>query len=190
MTVQGFEWDFDNDAIAKAESPIIVDQPFSDANSPTKCGMPITLEAFLQMKCKFLEAVDRGDIDTGDIYAFEVSKASLFRLLSQEGCEMLTFYFVMPDHEGKVSLAIAGKSIDMKLLKMDTVVTAARDVANRRRVATTNTGLDPLMDEKVGRIIGNDGRGVRSLKNAIPGETWTGNFSLEEKFVDFVQNKL
>jgi len=188
MEVKGFGWDKSNNTIANTESPIKVPQSFSDAQASNRCGMPITLEAFLQMQLKFFQAVMRGEFVVGNAYAFDVSKASLFRLLSQEGCEMLTFYFVIPDNNEELSLAIAGKDINMQLLKKDIIEQAATEIASGEAVSTTNTGTEPLKEEKVGKSRG--GLDIRSLKDALVNKEWAADFSEPQKFVDFVKNNL
>lgn len=83
--------------------------PFT--GDPQTFGMPITAGAYFGMLNNFyllllsnpaLQAAFQG------VFFVDFSKASLLRLLSQEGCEYVRFHFAVPEANEKLSLAAEG----------------------------------------------------------------------------------
>ena len=115
------------------------EQPFSDV-SGKHYGMPQSTGAFLTMLYNFwLQNRRTNDNPFSDVFWVEFSKASLFRILSQENCEFVRFYFAMPD-EGinKASLAMEGLCSNGDPIKLTEIFKVADSM-----IATG--GLDPEM---------------------------------------------
>ncbi|MBS0030774.1 hypothetical protein ACTJJ0_27070 [Chitinophaga sp. 22321] len=86
--------------------------PFT--SDPQTFGMPITVGAYFGMLNNFyllllsnpaLKAAFQGN------YFVDFSKASLLRILSQEGCEYIRFHFAVPEADQKISLSAEGLNV-------------------------------------------------------------------------------
>ena len=99
MTMPAFNWDLNKQQIM--ETPDMVDSEIPFTESADKhFGMPITVDAFHKLLFDFVK--NYADEKPFDIQYVEFSKASIFRILSQPGCEFIRFYFAFPE---KTSLA-------------------------------------------------------------------------------------
>lgn len=122
MKIPRFNWDRDNHRLQTKPTSTDCDMPFSEPDEKGDfTGMPISAEAFIEFLKAFIKTV--GKDPHFDIKYVEFSKASLFRILSQPGCEYLRFYFafVAPD---KLSLLIEGLDKEQVSLQLDKLKTA------------------------------------------------------------------
>ncbi|MGN7823553.1 hypothetical protein ACTJJB_25755 [Chitinophaga sp. 22536] len=89
--------------------PIDSHMPFT--GDPTTYGMPVTVSAYFGMLFHFYNYLSKHpevkEFFQGR-YSVEFSKASLFRLLGQPGCEFVRFHFVIPENNEKISLMAEG----------------------------------------------------------------------------------
>lgn len=114
MTVQGYS--------GKNRKAIKQEQCFSDDNNPKSYGMPITPCTFWDMLNNFRRSTIPETDQFEGLAWVEFSKASIFRILSQENCDYVRFYFVIPDLDiNKASLAMQGVDSDGKTIKKDTI---------------------------------------------------------------------
>src|ERR1700740_3074606 len=102
MTLRGFGWDKANNRLDKKCSSLPCEQPYSTPGGGNKThhGMPITAEAAYNIVWLFYKKVTMGEPTTSplkDILWVEFSKASLFRIMAQETCDYVRFYFGVPD---------------------------------------------------------------------------------------------
>lgn len=130
MTMKGFGWDPKTKSIAATPKDIKREMPFSNWEGNNHSGMPITVDAFLEMIKKFSEGFDNGS-KFGDVKSVAFSKASLFRILSQPGCEFIRFHFCIPEGNDRVSLALEGLGIDHMPLKHEVVLKRAQKMASK-----------------------------------------------------------
>ena len=74
-------------------------------------GMPVTVAAFFGMLNNFYlllsENPSLAKLFQG-VFSVDFSKASLLRILSQEGCEYVRFHFAVPEADNKMSLLAEG----------------------------------------------------------------------------------
>jgi hypothetical protein len=77
-------------------------------------GMPVTFAAYLGMLNNFYKLLLSNpaafEIFQG-IFMVDFSKASLLRILSQEGCEFVRFHFAIPEGDQKLSLLAEGLTL-------------------------------------------------------------------------------
>jgi hypothetical protein len=111
MTLRGFKWD--GTALSNVCEDIIRAQPFSDtsgATTPKHYGMPIDRPAAKGMIGEFYRQFGSGAVSAfKDVKMVDFSKASIFRILSQEGCEYIRFFFCIADvSTNKASLVMEG----------------------------------------------------------------------------------
>lgn len=112
MTVRGFD--------TTCASPIDLqqEQPFSDSTTGKHFGMPITPSAFCEMLGRFRNSSTAQGQTFKDLWWVQFSKASLFRVLAQEECDYVRFYFAIPDaDEKKASLCLQGIDSNGKTIK-------------------------------------------------------------------------
>ncbi|MEO8568327.1 MAG: hypothetical protein ABI419_04310 [Ginsengibacter sp.] len=113
MTVKGYYSD-------NSLKPIDQEQPFSDCVVPRHYGMPITPCAFLEMLYRFRDSPTAGQDPFKNVWWVEFSKASIFRILAQEECDYIRFYFAIPDAEkDEASLLLHGVDHDHKTIKAE-----------------------------------------------------------------------
>ncbi len=88
--------------------------PFTDELAVTY-GMPITVAAYFGMLNNFYKFLIANPalipLFQGS-YFVDFSKASLLRILSQEGCEYIRFHFAIPEPNEKLSLVAEGLTAD------------------------------------------------------------------------------
>ncbi|SEW49902.1 hypothetical protein [Chitinophaga arvensicola] len=88
--------------------------PFT--GEPATYGMPITVAAYFGMLnnfYKFLIANPELIPLFQGSYSVDFSKASLMRILSQEGCEYVRFHFAIPEEDNKLSLVAEGLTSEL-----------------------------------------------------------------------------
>nr|WP_295865601.1 hypothetical protein [uncultured Chitinophaga sp.] len=97
--------------------PLDSNMPFT--GDPKTYGMPVTVSAYFGMLFHFYNYLSQNpevkEFFQG-VYSVEFSKASLFRLLSQPGCEFVRFHFVIPEENNKLSLM--GEGLDANHLNI------------------------------------------------------------------------
>ncbi|RBL91064.1 hypothetical protein [Chitinophaga flava] len=107
--------------------PINSHMPFT--GNPSTSGMPVTVSAFYGMLYHFFNYLKNND-EVNDffqgVYGIEFSKASLFRLLGQQGCEYVRFNFAIPDADEKISLLAHGLDINRKPIGYDALMEKAQ----------------------------------------------------------------
>ena len=177
MKLSGLDWDHEQNKLSDTITSIDVDQPFSDPAEPL--GTPISLFAFLKLKEMFLNAVAKGDLAVGDIYSWNVSKASLLRILSQEDCEMVSFFLVVKDSTNNMSLAMAGRDSAKKLIKADSFAKVANSISSNQPLKLESNQI-PMLDEKVGKGI------FKSLRAVI--DEKANGFNKRYNIEDFVND--
>jgi hypothetical protein len=78
-------------------------------------GMPVTVAAFFGMLNNFYLLLasnpSLAQLFQG-VFSVDFSKASLLRVLSQEGCEYVRFHFAVPEADGKMSLLAEGLDVN------------------------------------------------------------------------------
>lgn len=88
--------------------------PFTEDQAVTY-GMPITVAAYFGMLNNFYKFLIANPalipLFQGS-YSVDFSKASLLRILSQEGCEYVRFHFAIPEPNEKLSLVAEGLTFD------------------------------------------------------------------------------
>lgn len=90
--------------------------PYAEANPGGKqYGMRITVDAFHQLLKGALQT--QAGQKQPSVRFVEFSKASIFRVLSQPGCEYIRFYFVYPE-KAKMSLVLEGLDAAGQALKL------------------------------------------------------------------------
>jgi hypothetical protein len=159
MTIKAYHWNKAGKKIEDTPVDTRYDMPHTHENTTGDApsyGMPTTLEAYLEMVEQFrLEAVKNPAIFS-NLRCVTFSKASIFRLLSQEGCEAIRIWQALPYGDGKVSFVLEGLNENHRPIKEATVLQAATEKDNY----VHNDG-DPFYEE---RGNGKDG-GFASLKS-------------------------
>ncbi|MCW3465264.1 hypothetical protein [Chitinophaga nivalis] len=121
-------------------------------------GMPVTVKAFFGMLNNFYRLLfnnPAADAIFQDIHYVEFSKASLFRVLSQEGCEYVRFNFVIPESTSqKLSLLAEGLDKNHDPIFYDQLLLKAQ---NNDMVPAKG---DPKMEER-----GNGGETKEQMKD-------------------------
>ncbi|NSL86828.1 hypothetical protein [Chitinophaga solisilvae] len=106
--------------------PIDGHMPFT--NAPSTSGMPVTVSGYFGMLYNFYKLLfEHPDLSKyfQGVYYVEFSKASLFRLLSQEGCEFVRFHYAVPDADLKITLMAEGVRMDGKSVGYETLLAKA-----------------------------------------------------------------
>lgn len=191
MTLKGFDHQ-------GTKRDLIQEQPFSCTQDKKHYGMPVTPCAALDMIKRFQDQI--GSTIPNDpfsnVYWVEFSKASIFRVLSYEGCEYIRFYLAIPDKDGKdASLTLEGVNASGTVIGKDILLQIA-DRMTEQMGADRTGELDenriysdlkheiPPIEEK-----GNGGKGflemdnVKSMKNFLDNEKKS---LTEANFTDFV----
>lgn len=105
-------------------------------------GMPITAEAYFGMLNNFYKFLIANPalipLFQGS-YAVDFSKASLLRILSQEGCEYIRFHFAIPEANEKLSLVAEGLTANQEQV----------GYAQLLQKATTNNMVHDTGDPKI-----------------------------------------
>ncbi|TWF35384.1 hypothetical protein FHW36_109174 [Chitinophaga polysaccharea] len=114
--------------------------PFTDAVQTF--GMPITVAAYFGMLNNFYKQL----IANPELLQFfngtffvDFSKASLLRILSQEGCEFVRFHFAIPEANNKISLVAEGLTLSQDQVGYPQLLAKA----------TTNTMVHDAIDPKI-----------------------------------------
>jgi hypothetical protein len=149
MTLRGFEWDEKNQSISTKCTDLPYDQPYSTIKKKkSHHGMPITGVAASKIFNKFFDKVTKKLPKTSplkDINWVEFSKASIFRILSQEGCDYIRFYFAIPDEaENKASLVLEGVTKNGSAVKgqglIDVIKAQEQDPENPIQIDSSTLG--------------------------------------------------
>lgn len=114
--------------------------PFTQ--DPQTFGMPITAAAYFGMLNNFyLLLLQYPELQTAfqGAYFVDFSKASLLRILSQEGCEYVRFHFAVPEANKQISLAAEGLTINQEQI----------GYAQLLAKATTNNMVHDTGDPKI-----------------------------------------
>lgn len=152
------------------------DQPFSDVKTSGKhYGMPVTIAFHIEMIDRFRKVKNQENqrnIDT--TLCVDFSKASIMRILAQEECEYIRFYYALPDvGSNNSSLTLQGINTDKDPLKLNVILEVA-DKMQKQRMKTNQgpideqviynslTSLPPLTEEK-----GNTAHGMTDIGNII-----------------------
>ncbi|RFS27011.1 hypothetical protein DVR12_04300 [Chitinophaga silvatica] len=122
-------------------------------------GMPVTVGAFFGMLNNFYNFLQTNPEVADafqDVYSIDFSKASLLRLLSQEGCEYVRFHFAIPERNQRFSLAAQGLDANQEQIGYTQLLKKATE--NSMLVADPS---DPGAEE---RGNGKGGKGIHSLR--------------------------
>lgn len=123
--------------------PIDSNMPFTA--DPATSGMPITISGYFGMLFHFYQYLStHPEIKDffQESYSIEFSKASLFRVLSQKGCEFVRFHFAIPESNNKLSLLAEGVDINRRSIGYEVLLEKAQ--ANN---LVTGPG-DPNVEER------------------------------------------
>ncbi|MDN3548946.1 hypothetical protein [Mucilaginibacter aquaedulcis] len=172
MNVQGFDNQEELISITR-------EQPFSDIKSGNHYGMPVTPCAAINMIARFKKQNDVNDPlnPLRQAYWFEISKASVFRVLSQENCEYIRLYLAIPNiNKVDASLCLEGTDANGKVLKKEVMLDIAEKMGdltqslgsvrlNEKAIYDTLNTLPPVTEEKVNRGIGitDEGKSLASF---------------------------
>jgi hypothetical protein len=132
--------------------------PFTDSSKETY-GMPVTVGAFFGMLNNFYLFLANNPAvakSFQDVYSVDFSKASLFRILSQQGCEYVRFHFAIPEPDQRFSLVAQGLDANQEMIGVAQLMQKATD----NRVFDTDPD-DPTAEE---RGNGRGGKGTASLR--------------------------
>ncbi|MFY0255945.1 hypothetical protein ACDQ55_18545 [Chitinophaga sp. 30R24] len=117
-------------------------------------GMPVTSAAFLGMLnnfYKFLLANPEVQQAFQGVLSIDFSKASLLRILSQEGCEYIRFHFAIPEENQQFSLVAEGITGDQSQVGYEQLLKRVTE-----NTITEHNSFDPKFEE---RGNGKDGDG-------------------------------
>lgn len=184
MKVQGY------DLNAKL-SELKREQPYSDVTAK-HYGMPVTTTSFLWMLFQYwLRATENPENPIGDIFWVEFSKASLFRILAQEKCEFVRFYFAVPDSGvQEASLALEGIMEGGIPIKLPSILRVASTM-DEHQTTDLETNGETLLDDPEDSQPGHEERGnggppfagfenIGSLKSFIAEKKLELNGTFEE----------
>lgn len=108
-------------------------------------GMPVTVAAYFAMLNNFYKFLIANPalipLFQGS-YSVDFSKASLLRILSQEGCEYVRFYFAIPEADNKLSLVAEGLTADQGQVGYAQLLQKATDND------MVHAGTDPKIEER------------------------------------------
>ena len=151
MTVQGYS--------GKRKKAIKQEQSFSDCNNSKTFGMPITACTYWEMLKNFKNAPVSRSPEFKGLSWVEFSKASIFRILAQENCDFIRFYFVIPDLDtNKASLMMQAVDSNGVTINKQTLIDVAAIMDNPEylrnnerdedAILQTLKKLDPSLEEK------------------------------------------
>ncbi|MDO3627582.1 hypothetical protein [Mucilaginibacter sp. BT774] len=164
------------------------DQPFSDLTDGKHFGMPISTCKFLQMLYLFwLQNKPTADNPFKDVWWVNFSKASIFRILAQEDCEYIRFYFAIPDKDFfQASLALEGIKSDGSPIKLTEILAVANTMTGKDDVDRESPGKDVFAVTSGAATPSNEekGNGGPPLENQIP------NISSLKMFADQLEKDL
>lgn len=141
LTHPTLDWNSSTGELHPAPEPQAYSLPYADGNPKGKqYGMRITVNAFHQLLMGALRA-NEGQKKPG-LRFVEFSKASIFRVLGQPGCEYIRFYFVYPE-KNKMSLVLEGLDAAGQALKLDSHVMKLAAADGARAVQAE----DPVYEE-------------------------------------------
>lgn len=136
------DWDSNTGELGEMPDAKEYSVPYAEAKPKGKqYGMRITVDAFHRLLQGALQT--HAEQKRPGLRFVEFSKASLFRVLSQPGCEYVRFYFVYPE-KNKMSLVLEGVDANLKALKFDSHVMKMAAVGGARAVEAD----DPVYEEK------------------------------------------
>ena len=152
MTVQGYNGNSEL-------QPIDQEQPFSDCDDNKHYGMPITACAFWEMLDRFRNTATAKEETFKNLWWVQFSKASILRIIAQEQCDYIRFYFAIPDAtNNKVSLMLQGIGSDLKTIKHDVLLEVAKKMEDQNNISNDQldemkllkslTKLSPATEEK------------------------------------------
>jgi len=147
------------------------DQPFSDVSDGKHFGMPISTTKFLYMLYWFWVNNKPGaENPFGDVWWVNFSKASILRILAQEGCEYIRFYFAIPE-EGinQASLALEGVQSDGSPIKLQETLAVAGTIKGDEN-KDIEKNIQDLLKITDGNLPGNNeekGNGGPPLANGL-----------------------
>ena len=119
------------------------DQPYSDLTTNKHYGMPITPGIFWKMVDRFRTSPSGGTEEFKNLWWVEFSKASLLRVLSQEGCEYFYFFYVVPEEKEKeASLAVMGADKNHRPIKRDLLLEVAKQMTAHAQQKTPENQIE------------------------------------------------
>jgi hypothetical protein len=108
-------------------------------------GMPVTVAAYFAMLNNFYKFLIANPalipLFQGS-YSVDFSKASLLRIISQEGCEYVRFHFAIPEADNKLSLVAEGLTADQGQVGYAQLLQKATDND------MVHAGGDPKIEER------------------------------------------
>lgn len=141
MTHPTVDWDHKTGALKTVAELKQYNVPYAEAKPKGKqFGMRITVHAFHQLLQNALQT--NAEQKQPGLRFVEFSKASLFRVLSQPGCEYIRFYFVYPEKD-RMSLVLEGLDADQQALKLESHVLKMATGSKGRRADAD----DPAYEE-------------------------------------------
>lgn len=167
ITHPTLDWDHSTGELKTTADAKQYNLPYADAKPKGKqYGMRITVEAFHQLLKGALKAQTNQKAPT--VRYVEFSKASIFRVLSQPGCEYIRFYFVYPE-KNKMSLVLEGLDENRQALKLQSHVMKMAAGAKARAAEED----DPVYEERGNNdeTGGDDGDATPGALSASAGKT-------------------
>ena len=121
MTLPTYDWGQEAQGrLDRNPKDIKYEMPFSETDpNGQHYGMPVTKKALEGMVAAYAARRQEED-QTIDIAYVTFSKASILRILSQERCEKIRFYFAFPEPD-ELSLTLEGVDINDKALDFQKV---------------------------------------------------------------------
>lgn len=171
MTLKAYHWDTNSGRMEKTPKNTHYDMPHTDENTTgdvPSYGMPTTLEAYLAMIDKFRVEAAKDPAIFSNLRCVTFSKASIFRLLSQEGCEAIRIWQALPYGDGRVSFVLEGLNEFHRPVKEEIVLQAAD-----KKEAHVHDDGDPFYEERGNGIVG----GLAPLKSLTQEQLTTQNLS-------------
>ena len=154
LTHPTLDWDHATGSLKSAADDKQYNLSYSDARPTAKqYGMRITVDAFHQLLKGALQA--QAAQTKPAVRYVEFSKASIFRVLGQPGCEYIRFYFVHPE-ENKMSLVLEGLDANAQALKFESHV-MKMGAGSEAREAEED---DPVYEERGNNDETGDGEGT------------------------------
>jgi hypothetical protein len=148
MTLKAYDWDTATSSLTKTPKNCTYEMPHTEENTgggPVKSyGMPITVKAYQEMIKRYMEAAEIDPTIFSKLVNVTFSKSSVFRILSQEGCEAVRIWQAIPNSDGKVSLVLEGLDKDHNPIKMDRVLRTSEAGGSAR----LHDHEDPLYEER------------------------------------------
>lgn len=148
MLLKTYDWDTAINGLSVRPVDMVWDMPQTEENTgkpPVKSyGMPITVKAFQEMIRKYQEAAAGDPSVFSKIIHVTFSKSSIFRILSQEGCEGIRIWSAIPGADGKISLVLEGVDQNNQPIKMANVLRTAETDGTER----DHDPEDPFYEER------------------------------------------